>query len=97
MLPVDYLPAARRDFDESFDWYAGQSAEAAIRFANAIDAALVAIASAPLRFVAVDDQHRECPVRRFPFRIVYRIIESRVIVVAVAHAKRRPEFWKDRK
>ena len=27
MLPVDYLPGARRDFDESFDWYAEQSSK----------------------------------------------------------------------
>ncbi len=66
MLPVDYLPGARRDFDESFDWYAERSTEAAVRFANAVDAALTAVATDPERFAAVDHVHRECPVRRFP-------------------------------
>ena len=42
MLPVDYLPGARRDFDESFDWYADRSTSAAVRFADAVDAALSA-------------------------------------------------------
>ena len=96
MLPVDYLPGARRDFDESFDWYLERSAEAAIRFANAVDAALTIVAADPQRFAAVDELHRECPVKRFPFRIVYRVVESRVLVVAIAHAKRRPGFWRDR-
>lgn len=96
MLPVDYLPGARRDFDESFDWYLERSAETAIRFANAVDAALTAVAADPQRFAAVDERHRECPVKRFPFRIVYRVVENRVLVVAVAHAKRRPGFWRDR-
>ena len=32
MKPVDYLPVARRDFDESFDWYAERSTIAAERF-----------------------------------------------------------------
>jgi plasmid stabilization system protein ParE len=96
MLPVDYLPDARCDFDESFDWYAKRSPEVATRFANAIDSALTAVAGDPERFVAVDEQHRECPIRRFPFRIVYRVAEGRVLVVAVAHAKRRPGYWKDR-
>ena len=96
MLPVDYLPGARRDFDESFDWYAERSTQLAVRFANAVDAALAVAATRPERFAAVDDVHRECPVRRFPFRIVYRVAAGRVVVVAVVHAKRRPGYWKDR-
>jgi plasmid stabilization system protein ParE len=96
MLPIDYLPGARRDFDESFDWYAARSTLAAIRFTNALDAALSIVATNPERFAAVDSLHRACPVRRFPFRIVYRVVENRVLVVAIAHAKRRPGYWKDR-
>ncbi len=96
MLPVDYLPGARRDFDESFDWYAARSAQAAVRFTNAIDAAISTVSENPERFAAIDGVHRECPVRRFPFRIVYRVMPGGVLVVAVAHAKRRPGYWKGR-
>ncbi len=96
MLPVDFLPEARLDFDESFDWYAERSAEAAARFANALDSALSAIAADPERFATVDDLHRECPVKRFPFRIVYRVVGNCILVVAVAHAKRRRSYWQER-
>lgn len=94
MLPVDYLPNARRDFDESFDWYAARSAPAAARFVNALDSALAAIATDPNRFAAIDDFHRQCPVSRFPFRVVYRVATDRIVIVAIAHAKRRPGYWK---
>ena len=94
MTPVDYLPGARQDFDESFDWYAERSGIAAERFSNAVDAALKRIAASPEQFAVIDSQHRECIVKRFPFRIVYRVESSRVLVVAVAHAKRRPGYWK---
>lgn len=96
MLPVDYLPGARRDFDESFDWYAERSVQAAVGFANAVDVALSAIAVDPKRFAAIDESHRVCPVGRFPFRIVYRVAPDRIVVVAIAHAKRRPGYWKGR-
>ncbi len=96
MLPVDYLPGARRDFDESFDWYAERSTQAAVRFANAVDAALTAVAADPTRFAAMDGMHRECRVKTFPFRVVYRVAEDSVVVVAIAHAKRRPGYWRDR-
>ena len=96
MLPVDYLPGARRDFDESFDWYAARSLQAAVRFANAVDAALSTVAADPERFAVVDNLHRAYPVKRFPFRMIYRVLEDRILVVAIAHAKRRPGYWRDR-
>src|SRR5437879_3078356 len=97
MKPVDYLPGARRDFDESFDWYAERSTVAAERFSNAVDAALNRIAIRPEQFALIDRLHRECIIKRFPFRIVYRVESSRILIVAVAHAKRRPDYWKDRR
>jgi plasmid stabilization system protein ParE len=96
MKPVDYLPSARRDFDQSFDWYAERSSIAAERFSNAIDAASNRIAASPEQFALVDRLHRECIVKRFPFRIIYRIESNRILIVAVAHAKRRPDYWKHR-
>jgi plasmid stabilization system protein ParE len=36
-------------------------------------------------------------VRRFPYVVVYRQIAARVQIVAVAHGKRKPGYWKRRK
>jgi hypothetical protein len=35
-------------------------------------------------------------VAKFPYRIVYVIVASNIDVVAVAHAKRRPGYWRAR-
>jgi plasmid stabilization system protein ParE len=96
MPPIDYLSGARQDFDESFDWYAERSAQSAVRFAAAVDAALDRIAANPTQFASPDGVHRECPVKKFPFRVVYRLVDDRVLVVAIAHAKRRPGYWRRR-
>lgn len=97
MLPIEYHPGARRDFDESFDWYVARSANAAVRFSAAIDTTLETIAANPERFPLLDSTHRQCTVKRFPFRIIYRIIPSGLFIVAIAHGKRRPDYWSDRK
>ncbi len=96
MKPADFLPGARADFDSSFDWYASQSKTAAERFSIAVDSALSRIARDPEQFVRIDARHRECLVKRFPFRIIFRMEASRIVVVAIAHAKRRPGYWKGR-
>ena len=94
MRRVEYLPSAKCDFDESFDWYAVKSVRAAARFAGAVEAALMRISTNPTQFASLDALHRECPVKKFPYRIVYRIHDDRVLVVAIAHAKRRSGYWR---
>ena len=96
MKPIDYLPGARLDYDESFDWYAERSAIAAERFSTAVDAALQRISTNPQWFARIDSRHQECSVQRFPFRIVFRDEAARILVVAIAHAKRRPDYWANR-
>lgn len=35
-------------------------------------------------------------VAGFPYRVVYFVDDDWLTVVAVAHAKRRPGYWRDR-
>jgi plasmid stabilization system protein ParE len=97
MLPLDFLPGAQSDFDDSFDWYAERSPLVAVRFANAVEEVLRRIATDPDQFASIDLRHRECLVRRFPFRIVYRNEADRILVGAIVHAKRRPNYWRNRR
>jgi hypothetical protein len=39
---------------------------------------------------------RSAKVKRFPYRVVYVVVGEDVDVIAVAHAKRRPAYWRRR-
>ena len=43
-----------------------------------------------------DPQTRRVLVSRFPYQVVYRLAEDQIEVVAIAHLKRRPGYWKHR-
>ncbi len=43
-----------------------------------------------------DPQTRRMLVPRFPYQVVYRLRPTEIIIVAVAHLKRRPGYWKRR-
>jgi plasmid stabilization system protein ParE len=94
---IEYLPGARRDFDESFDWYAKRSARAAIGFVLAVERAIESIVADSDRFPRTYARCRYCLLKRYPFSIVYRVDIDRLVVIAVAHAKRRPGYWRNRK
>ena len=93
---VEYLRAARTDFDESFDWYAERSVGAAIGFAAAVDDAICMILDHPERFPQSHGGCGYCALKRFPFRIVFRVEASRLVIIAIAHAKREPGYWQRR-
>ena len=42
-------------------------------------------------------RHRRMQVSQFPYTIAYRVREDDIYVVAVAHYRRRPDYWKNRR
>lgn len=55
------------------------------------------ISEFPLAYpVLYEPDIRSAKVARFPYRVVYVVVAANVDVIAVAHAKRRPGYWRDR-
>lgn len=95
-VQISFHPEATVELEASADWYAERSPRAVRDFCVAVDVALASIEADPDRFVRIDDRHRSCSVQTFPFQIIFRHTEDRIHIVAVAHAKRRPGYWRDR-
>lgn len=95
-MPVDFHPDASAELQSSTDWYAQRSVVAAQSFLVAVDIAVETIVSDASRFVFVDDRHQSCSVTKFPFQVVLRQSANQILIIAVAHAKRRSGYWRDR-
>jgi plasmid stabilization system protein ParE len=95
-MRVRLHPAARVELREARRWYYERSPLSATAFAHAIDSAVSTIMEAPRQHPL--DQHgtRKLVTQRFPFNIFYLQSESDVVIVAVAHQKRRPGYWSSR-
>lgn len=93
---VEYLDAAIEEAEAAAAWYAERSAPAAAAFADEIDTAQAAIETHPEAWPPYDHGTRRYLLRRYPFSVVYRIEPARILIVAVAHAHRRPGYWKSR-
>lgn len=96
MPRASFLPAADVDYAKARLWYFERSERAADRFEEAVEQAVAEIAADPERWPMIDAKHRFHLLRRFPYSIVYRVENELVIVVAVAHARRRFGYWKNR-
>lgn len=85
--------AAEWDFTEALAWYAARSLRAAEGFDAEFDKVLEEIGSDPRRFPKCDDRHRFSLMGSFPYQVIYRERDDEWLVIAVAHTKRRPDFW----
>jgi plasmid stabilization system protein ParE len=91
-----FHPQAWQEVEAAESWYRQRSPEASIRFLSAIYDALESLARWPQRWPTYGYGARRFVLCGFPFSIIYRDEEASVSVVAIAHHKRRPGYWKDR-
>jgi hypothetical protein len=45
----------------------------------------------------LDAHHRRFPLKRFPFALMYRVDGSRLLILAIAHRRQRPGYWRERR
>ena len=88
--------AAEQDFTRALCWYAERSRHAAEGFNAEFDRVLELLSADPERFPLCDKRHRFCLMRRFPYQVIYRDCGDHWAVIAVAHAKRKPDYWSSR-
>lgn len=94
--PVEVHEEAAVEFEAAFDWYLERSALAATKFDDEAAAALDLIAEAPQRWPAHIHGTRRILLSHFPFEVVYRELSSSIQVIAFAHGRRRPGYWRTR-
>lgn len=91
---VVLAPAAEDDVRDGFLWYRERNALAANAFRTEVFDAIDRIADAPLGRPADDDGNRHRVLRRFPYSVYYEVLGDTVTILAVAHHRRRPGFWR---
>lgn len=94
--PVRLHPEAGREYLEALAWYRDRSVLVASDFELAVSKAVHAIEAAPQRWPSYFGEFRRYTLHRFPFNIVYQEMLSEVVVLAVAHGRRRPGYWRKR-
>lgn len=101
-LGFDFHPEARAEFLADVDWYDEREAGVGERFEVAVRAAIEAAVDSPDSWEVWPGWDRHQPLVRskgvsdFPYRVVYFVRDGQLTIVAVAHAKRRPGYWRER-
>jgi toxin ParE1/3/4 len=89
---------AEVELREALDSYEGRRIGLGGEFRQEFEAALWRVCENPQAYAAEDAAGvRSCPLRRFPYALVYVELDDRIWVAAVAHQRRRPRYWARRR
>lgn len=99
-MTVGFHPEAEAELFAALEWYAEVDREDGGVLADdlrvAFLEAVTAISETPRRFPPYLLGSRRYLLRRCPYALIFDT-EPEVVVLAVAHAKRRPDYWQRRR
>lgn len=91
------LPDAVEDLDNALSWYEKQGGvQLQKRFFNAYLKTRKRIVKFPEFSTPFFEIYRKSRLKKFPFKVIYRVEKEEIIIVAVAHDRRVDDYWKSR-
>ncbi len=88
---------ADQDAQQAIDWYDERDNELGDDFLRKINDCITSIEENPQQFPVVHRQMRRALVRRFPYEILFEIVNQEIIIYAIYHCAGDPEIWKRRR
>jgi toxin ParE1/3/4 len=90
-------PEARREFNDAIDYYERESPGLGLLFTNEVDSGFARIHEFPDAAPLVAKRARRLVLAKFPFSLIYETREDCLMVLAVAHHRKRPYYWRVRR
>ena len=96
MISYRYLPAAREDLNKAAAFYEASVPGLGDAFLDDVERAIENIRKSPRIGAPIGRTFRRAVLRRFPFTVVYAERDAEIVIVAIAHDRRRPGYWRGR-
>lgn len=95
-MQLQFFEAASEELEESRRWYRERSEAAETAFLRELDHAIEMVTDAPERWPKYIAGTRRYVFPSFPYSLIYFVEDQLIHIVAVAHGKRRPGYWRKR-
>jgi len=97
-MKYSFHPEAQAEFLQAIEYYNERESGLGYDFAIEVHSAIERVVAYPETWPFAYSDIRRCLVRRFPYGILYHYIKNtkEILIVAVMHLHRSPEYWKTR-
>ena len=95
-LTIHYHPDAVTEMTEAALFYEERQTGLGERLLHAIEEALEVINAHPTLWRPDRQGRRKYRVKRFPYLIIYKVMQQKIFILAIAHTSRKPGYWEPR-
>ncbi len=95
-LVLEFLPEAQAEVECVTGDYEARVPGLGVRFREEVESVCVAIVQHPLLCRERSGSYRRVNLPGFSYYVAFVLREERVLITAVAHASRHPDYWKVR-
>jgi len=92
-MKLRILELAALEIADGQEYYNLQQPKLGDSFKNDVQMAIDNIVSSPELYPQIDDNLRRCVLHRFPYSIFYAIDNETIVILSVAHQRRKPYYW----
>ena len=92
MNTITILPEAKEELRSAANFYENQSPQLGKDFLTEFKLAIQTITIAPSRWPKVRGKIRRYLIRTYPYGIIYSVESNEIVIIAVAHLKRKPNY-----
>ena len=91
-----YISSAMEEVAEAIQHYNNVSPSVSDSFLSDLDRVIGHLRVFPKSGVSILRGFRSFPLHRYPFSLIYKVEREEIVIVALAHQSRRPDYWRDR-
>jgi plasmid stabilization system protein ParE len=96
MIGYRFLTPAEIEMTEASIFYEAATSGLSAEFLDEVQRVIDIIREHPELGRSIDQGLRQILLHRFPFSLVYSVEVDTILIVAVAHQRRRPDYWRNR-
>lgn len=96
MTPARFLEPAEAELEEAVAYFDRQFNDLGDRFKRQVELTVALIAEHPEIGSPLTKRVRKFRVRKFKYNVIYMFDPDEIVIIAIAHHRKRPRYWRTR-
>ncbi len=95
-MQVEFIEPASIELDDAIEYYELQMNGLGNIFLNEVLETLDLLSQFPILWTKNTANTRKAAMRKFPYNLIYSVLNDKIYIIALAHQHREPEYWIER-
>ena len=95
-MHLKIIEPAEIELHDAFEYYEIQNPGLGKKFMEEFNKGISRIKQHPKNWTVVEGNVRKCILNKFPYNIIYAVENKLIVIIAIAHQRRKPDYWIER-